>query len=107
VIESYPGAAQDILNIPRKGSSLEELKQGMGRAGVKGRYLTEHVCHDEVDAITSALVGLFYMADEYIALGTPSEDYLIVPRSLKFNYQKLAEILEQSGLDKLPDTAIH
>lgn len=107
VIESYPGAAQDILNIPRKGSSLEELKQGMGRAGVKGPYLTEHVCHDEVDAITSALVGLFYMADEYIALGTPAEDYLIVPRSLKFNYQKLAEILEQSGLDKLPDAVIH
>ena len=99
VIESYPGAAQDILNIPRKGSSLEELKQGMGRAGVKGPYLTEHVCHDEVDAITSALVGLFYMADEYIALGTPSENYLIVPRSLKFNYQKLAEILAQTGLD--------
>lgn len=103
VIESYPGAAQDILNIPRKGTSLEELKQGLHRAGVQGPFLTEHVCHDEVDAITSALVGLFYMADEFIALGTPAEDYLIVPRSLKFNYQKLAEILEQSGLDKMPD----
>ena len=57
--------------------------------------------------MTSALVGLFYMADEYIALGTPGEDYLIVPRSLKFNYQKLAEIMELSGLDKLPDGFIH
>lgn len=107
VIESYPGAAQDILNIPRKGTSLEELKQGLGRAGVRGPFLTEHVCHDEVDAITSALVGLFYMADEYIALGTPAEDYLIVPRSLKFNYQKLAEILEQTGLDGIPDGVLH
>ena len=60
-----------------------------------------------MDAITSALVGLFYMADEYIALGTPAEDYLIVPRSLKFNYQKLAEIMQRSGLDKLPDGFIH
>ena len=67
----------------------------------------EKVAHDEVDAITSALVGLFYMADEYIALGTPAEDYLIVPRSLKFNYRKLAEILEQTGLDKLPEPVIH
>ena len=36
VIESYPGAAQDLLGIPRKGASLEELKQGMGRIGIKG-----------------------------------------------------------------------
>jgi uncharacterized protein YprB with RNaseH-like and TPR domain/predicted nuclease with RNAse H fold len=107
VIESYPGAAQDILNIPRKGTSLDELKQGLGNAGVKGPFLTEKVCHDEVDAITSALVGLFYIADEFMALGTPSEDYLIVPRSLKFNFQKLAAILEQSGLDKLPERPIH
>jgi len=107
VIESYPGAAQDILGIPRKGSSLEELKWGLHRAGIHGPYLHEKVVHDEVDAITSALVGLFYMADEYIALGTPAEDYLIVPRSLKFNYQKLAEILAQTGLDKLPEPAIH
>lgn len=107
VIESYPGAAQDILNIPRKGTSLEELKQGLGRAGVKGRYLTERVCHDEVDAITSALVGLFYMADEYIALGLPAENYLIVPRSIKFNFKKLAEILRQSGLDDVREAVVH
>jgi uncharacterized protein YprB with RNaseH-like and TPR domain/predicted nuclease with RNAse H fold len=107
VIESYPGAAQDILGIPRKGSSLAELKWGLNRAGIQGRYVHEKVAHDEVDAITSALVGLFYMADEYIALGTPAEDYLIVPRSLKFNYQKLAEIMHRSGLDKLPDGFIH
>lgn len=103
VIESYPGAAQDILNIPRKGTSLEELKQGLGRAGIQGSFVSEKRSHDEIDAITSALVGLFHMADEYIALGTPAEDYLIVPRSLRFNYQKLAEILEQTGLDAIPD----
>ena len=36
VIESYPGAAQDILGIPRKKASLEELKQGLFRAGITG-----------------------------------------------------------------------
>jgi uncharacterized protein YprB with RNaseH-like and TPR domain/predicted nuclease with RNAse H fold len=101
VIESYPGAAQDLLGIPRKGASLEELKRGMGRIGITGKYLVDHITHDEVDAITSALVGLFYMADDYIALGTPSEDYLIVPRSPSINYVKLAEILRVSGLDKV------
>ncbi len=101
VIESYPGAAQDLLGIPRKGASLEELKRGMGRIGITGAYLTDRVTHDEVDAITSALVGLFYLADDYIALGTPAEDYLIVPRSPSINYAKLAEILQASGLDKV------
>jgi uncharacterized protein YprB with RNaseH-like and TPR domain/predicted nuclease with RNAse H fold len=104
VIESYPGAAQDILGIPRKGSSLEELKWGLNRAGIDGPYLKDRVTHDEVDAITSALVGLFYMANEYIALGTPTEDYLMVPRSPKINYPKLAEILARTGLDELNAT---
>jgi uncharacterized protein YprB with RNaseH-like and TPR domain/predicted nuclease with RNAse H fold len=101
VIESYPGAAQDILGIPRKGSSLEELKWGLNRAGIHGEYLKNRVTHDEVDAITSALVGLFYLAGDSIALGTPKEDYLIVPRSPKINYEKLAEILSHTGLDEL------
>lgn len=102
VIESYPGAAQDLLGIPRKGASLEELKWGLARAGIKGEFLTTRVCHDEVDAITSALVGLFYLADDYIALGNAVEDYLIVPRSLRINYQKLASILSATGLDAIP-----
>ncbi len=101
VIESYPGAAQDILGIPRKGASLEELKWGLKRAGIDGAYLKERVSHDEVDAITSALVGLFYLADDYIALGTPEEDYLIVPKSPRINYAKLAAVLVQTGLDPL------
>jgi len=102
VIESYPGAAQDLLGIPRKGSSLEELKWGLSRAGIKGEYLHGKVTHDEVDAITSALVGLFYLADDYIALGNAVEDYLIVPRSLRINYGKLAHILAATGLDEIP-----
>ena len=103
VIESYPGAAQDILGIPRKKASLDELKWGLVRSGIAGTFATTKVTHDEVDAITSALVGLFYLADDYIALGTPTEDYLIVPRSPKFNYLKLAQIASRSGLDVIPE----
>jgi uncharacterized protein YprB with RNaseH-like and TPR domain/predicted nuclease with RNAse H fold len=102
VIESYPGAAQDLLGIPRKGSSLEELKWGLARAGIRGKFLHGKVTHDEVDAITSALVGLFYLADDYIALGNAAENYLIVPKSLRINYRKLADILDLTGLDAVP-----
>lgn len=101
VIESYPGAAQDILGIPRKKASLQELKWGLARAGIAGDFVTSPITHDEVDAITSALVGLFYLADEFLALGTSAEDYLIVPRSDSFNYAKLAEIVASSGLDEV------
>ena len=41
------------------------------------------------------------MADDYIALGTPAEDYLIVPRSRSINYLKMAEILDRTGLDEI------
>src|SRR5437899_8928660 len=106
VIESYPGAAQDVLGIPRKKASLEELKRGLFRAGIAGDFVTADVTHDEVDAITSALVGLFYLADDYIALGTAAEDYLIVPRSAKFNYAKLAQIVSVTGLDEVPQNPV-
>jgi uncharacterized protein YprB with RNaseH-like and TPR domain/predicted nuclease with RNAse H fold len=102
VIESYPGAAQDILGIPRKKASLLELKWGLSLAGITGEFLATSITHDEVDAITSALVGLFYLAGDYIALGTPAEEYLIVPRSTKFNFNKLCEIVSVTGLDEIP-----
>jgi len=105
VIESYPGAAQDILGIPRKKASLQELKWGLSRAGITGDFLTADITHDEVDAITSALVGLFYLADDYIALGTPEEAYLIVPRSARFNYAKLAQIISATGLDQVSESS--
>lgn len=105
VIESYPGAAQDMLGIPRKKASLHELKWGLSRAGIMGEFLTQNVTHDEVDAITSALVGLFYLADDYMALGTATEDYLIVPRSAKFNYRRLAQIISATGLDEVPENS--
>ncbi len=79
VIESYPGAAQDIMNIPRKRASLVQLKEGLRRFGVTGDLISKDVSHDEVDAVTSAVVGLFFWSGKYEALGNEQEDYLIVP----------------------------
>lgn len=78
VIETYPGAAQDILNIPRKQESLEKLKNGLKNTKIKisGRKITG----DELDAITCALVGKMYIDKNYLAIGNPREILMILPR---------------------------
>ena len=83
VIESYPGAAQDIMRIPRKGAGPEWLKAGLRDFGVSGDYEQSDVTHDELDAITSALVGTFHLAGMTEGLGTEDEPPLIIPRLRK------------------------
>lgn len=80
VIESYPGAAQDIMRIPRKRSSLEDLAKGLEAFGIRGAFLLQPCSHDELDAITSAVVGYFYLTGDYEALGNEREECLIVPK---------------------------
>ena len=80
VIESFPGAAQDMLAMPRKGKSESQLAKALAMFGITGEFLTARVSHDELDAITSAIVGLFYLSGSYEALGESEEDDLIVPR---------------------------
>ena len=79
VIESYPGAAQDILGIPRKRASMEYLRKGLRDFGIKGGFLKKEVSHDELDAITSAMLGYFFWCGKFEALGNEEEDYLIIP----------------------------
>jgi predicted nuclease with RNAse H fold/dephospho-CoA kinase len=79
VIESYPGAAQDILCIPRKQKSLGLLREGLRRLGLTGAGL-ETKSHDEMDAVTSAVVGRYFEAGQYEPMGIVSEAQLIVPK---------------------------
>jgi predicted nuclease with RNAse H fold len=72
VIESYPGAAQDILGIPRKSKGTALLACALAHYGIKGELA---VSHDELDAITAAIVGQLYLEGEYEALGC-----LILPK---------------------------
>ncbi len=72
VIESYPGAAQDILNIPRKSKGVAELAAGLEEYGIAGNLC---VTHDELDAVTAAIVGILYLKGDYEALGC-----LILPK---------------------------
>lgn len=87
VIESYPGAAQDILCIPRKQKSLELLREGLTELGLHGPGL-KATSHDEIDAITSALVGRYYEAGQFEPMGVPKEAQLIVPKRSLFEFDR-------------------
>ncbi len=87
VIESYPGAAQDILCIPRKQKSLDLLREGLSRLGLRGPGL-ETRSHDEMDAITSAIVGRYYEAGAFEPMGIPTEAQLIVPKVSPLMFEK-------------------
>jgi predicted nuclease with RNAse H fold/uncharacterized protein YprB with RNaseH-like and TPR domain/dephospho-CoA kinase len=81
VIESYPGAAQDILAIPRKRAGLKYLADALLEFGIFDNFTERKISHDELDAITSAIVGIFFWAGKFEALGNEDEEYLIVPET--------------------------
>jgi len=98
VIESFPGAAQDVLRIPRKRTDISLLKEGLIDFGIRGDFEYKDISHDELDAITSALVGVFFWTGNYEALGDNNEDYLIIPEiSLKDNKWKDKIVIGLSG----------
>lgn len=98
VIEVYPGAAQDIMRIPRKQAGLEFLKDGLIDFGICGEFQQSSVSHDELDAITSAIVGLFFWSGQFEALGSEEEDYLIIPSpSENINQWKDQKVIGLSG----------
>ncbi|MEM3482578.1 MAG: DUF429 domain-containing protein [Candidatus Micrarchaeaceae archaeon] len=78
VIESFPGGAQDLLGIPRKQKGLEKLRRGLLRIGAKGIGI--RATGDELDAVTCALVGKYYLEGNYTGLGNKEEGLLIMPR---------------------------
>ena len=79
VIESYPGAAQDIMHIPRKGAGLQWLRRGLLEFGIEEASDLEDASHDELDAITSALVGAFQWVGRSEGLMGPGETPLVIP----------------------------
>lgn len=80
VFETFPGAAQDLLGIPRKQRGLPELQQSLLRLGCKGDITTRGLTGDELDSINCALVSKDYAEGSYLAIGDPSEIMMILPR---------------------------
>jgi hypothetical protein len=68
------------MGIPRKGAGEEWLKLGLSEFGIKGKFTSERLTHDELDAITCSLVGSFHIAGLTEALGGDGEEPMYVPR---------------------------
>jgi hypothetical protein len=77
VVEVYPGAAQDLWHIGRKQDGLSELRRGLQRLGVKG--LHQKMGGDELDAVTAALVGQWFLKGKAEVLGNFRRGAIIVP----------------------------
>ncbi|MEM3384812.1 MAG: DUF429 domain-containing protein [Nitrososphaeria archaeon] len=86
VIEVYPGGAQDIWGVPRKNKNLEGLRKNLGNIGLNGNF--EQMCHDELDAVTAALVGFLYLLGEYDEYGDRSEGTIIMPKKYSLELLK-------------------
>jgi len=79
VIESFPGAIQDLLGMPRKQRGLGLLRKALASYGVTFDGNGTELGGDELDGITSALVGLQYLRGDYRAIGDPEEGLMILP----------------------------
>ncbi len=79
VIESYPGSIQDILGMPRKQLGVEKLRNALIKYGVEGDVRKQGITHDELDAITSALVGKMFLEGTSRAIGDPDEGLMFIP----------------------------
>jgi predicted nuclease with RNAse H fold len=77
VIETYPGSAQDLLGIPRKGKDHRKLQRALVKFGFKGDVRRKDITDHELDAITSAFVGKLHEEGKTIALGIKKESQII------------------------------
>ena len=77
VIETYPGAAQDIWGIPRQ-RDVPGLRRGLSRFRLQGLQRAEPSPH-VLDAVTCALVGQLYLRGAASSIGSPDEALMILP----------------------------
>ena len=80
VVEVYPGMAQDVLGVPRKGAGVDRLRRGLKRAGIRGIPRSRRVTHDELDAATCALVAQLHLEGETETMGPGVPVPLVLPR---------------------------
>ena len=66
-VECYPGAAQDVWEIPRQHRDLLGLLTGLRKLGLRG--LRKTATSDELDAATAALVGRQFLLGQGSMLG--------------------------------------
>jgi hypothetical protein len=67
VVECYPGGAQDVWGLPRQSRDRQGLLSGLQAMGVRG--LEWPLSGDELDAVSAALVGRWYLLGKGELLG--------------------------------------
>lgn len=77
VIEVYPGAAQDILGVPRQ-KQPGKLLEGLKKLGIKS--LPEAPSVHELDAATAAFVGVKHLAGAAEEIGPSPAGGIFLPR---------------------------
>jgi dephospho-CoA kinase len=77
------------------------LREGLRRLGLTGAGL-ETKSHDEMDAVTSAVVGRYFEAGRYEPMGIVSEAQLIVPKvsPLRFDRPPIICLAGKTGAGK-------
>ncbi|OHB65353.1 MAG: hypothetical protein A2Y76_12045 [Planctomycetes bacterium RBG_13_60_9] len=75
-VECYPGGAQDVCGLPRQHRDRQGLWRGLEQVGVQG--LTEAMTGDELDAVTAALVGRWFLLGRGEMLG--GDAGILMPR---------------------------
>ncbi len=76
-VECYPGGAQDIWGIPRQHRDLNGLREGLELLGIKG--LKPNATSDELDGVTAALAGRWFLQGKGEMLG--GDQGILLPRA--------------------------
>ena len=75
LLETYPGAAQDVWGIPRQ-RNISGLRRGLKRFADFGRRSLS--CH-ELDAVTCALLAKLHKQGRTELIGRPDEGWMVLP----------------------------
>jgi uncharacterized protein len=76
ILETYPGAAQDVWGIPRQ-KNIRGLRQGLSRFVNLGEL--SMTCH-ELDAVTCALLAQLHAEGKTELIGRADEGWMVLPR---------------------------
>ncbi|MGP3703014.1 MAG: DUF429 domain-containing protein, partial [Candidatus Bathyarchaeota archaeon] len=87
VIESFPYSVKKILGFPEKKHELDKFRNALKSLGIDGDINKKDISIHELDAITSALVGLMYLKGEAVEIGDPSEALMVIPKPRNFQYK--------------------
>jgi predicted nuclease with RNAse H fold len=79
VYESFPGAVQDILGIPRKQRGLKLLDKAINSLGIRIKTAESKLDGDQLDAVTMSVVGMLYLWGHGKLIGKKEEGYMLIP----------------------------